>query len=321
MMSLCSSLVKQNQLIKVAVTHNSHAFTNRYLIDDLQSRLGTGDLLAWLDNEADQLSSVGRIPAGYIHFSEKLLQKRKIMRICEAEVIGKACIKPSLDDYYEIIYNPILSHHALRFAIAHEIGHTYWFKPGGGAKPLSPLQRRLGRDPDIEDLCNRFAESLLLPLSEIKYLELQNQAGLPRLDLIAAVSNKYKLQERAVVRKLFAGKQSGLAGIVCLQKLASAKWVTRWCVIPMRAYDPRSPAGFGIPLYGKKTVPAQMVPEVPTGKTVATDVDSRWWHGLKQVPVSVAKIPFDRMAPEESRPAFALRLSDVIYLGLPPHQA
>src|ERR1700737_4208792 len=146
--------------MNVAVSFNLQAFTNRYLIDDLQTRLGTDDLLAWLDAEADQLSSEGRIPAGYIHFSEPLLQKRKIRRICEAAVVGKACIKPSQDEYYEITYNPILSHHALRFAIAHEIGHTYWFKPGGGAKPLSPLQRRLGSDPDIEDLCNRFAESL-----------------------------------------------------------------------------------------------------------------------------------------------------------------
>jgi hypothetical protein len=298
--------------VKVSVSLDFHTFTNRYLIDDLQSRLGTDDLLAWLDEEADKLSSEGRAPAGYVHFSATLLQKRKIRRICEAEIIGKACIKPSQDEYYEIAYNPILSQHALRFAIAHEIGHTYWFKPGGGAKPLSPLQRRLGRDPDIEHLCNRFAESLLLPLSEIKCLELQNRAGLPRLDLIVAVSNKYRLQERAVVRKLFGGAQSQLAGIVCLQKLASQRWVTRWCVIPMRAYERRSPSGFGIPLHGKKTVPTQMVPEIPLGKTVTT-------QGLKQVPASVARIPFDRMSVEESRQAFAFRLSDFIYLGFPKH--
>jgi Zn-dependent peptidase ImmA (M78 family) len=198
----------------------------------LQHRLGTDDLSAWLEAEADQLSSHGRIPAGYIHFSQALLQRRKIQRICESDVIGKACIKPSQDEYYEITCNPILSHRALRFAIAHEIGHTYWFKPGGGAKPLSPLQRRLGRDPDIEYLCNRFAESLLLPLSEIQSLGIQDQESLPRLDLISSVSTKYKLEERAVVRKLFAGKGSRFAGVVCLQKLPTQKWTTRWSVIP-----------------------------------------------------------------------------------------
>lgn len=293
-------------------------FTNRHLIDDLQSRLGTHDLLAWLDYEADQLASEGRVPAGYIHFSESLLLKRKIRRICEAEVIGKACIRPSNDEYYEIAYNRVLSHHALRFAIAHEIGHTYWFKPGGGAKPLSPLQRRLGRDPDIEYLCNRFAESLLLPLSEISCLELEDSAGLPRLDLIFAVSNKFKLQERAVVRKLF-GEQSPLLGFVCLQKLTPQKWMTRWCVIPTRACEEALPSGFGIPLRGKKTIPAHMVPEIPTGETVITALDTRWWEGLKQVPASVARIPFDRMSCEGSRQGFAFRASDLLYLALPKH--
>lgn len=314
-MSLGNSSVKQRKGNEIAVSSNFHAYTNRYLIDDLENRLGTNDLLAWLENEADELASEGRIPAGFVHFSESLLQKRKIKRICEAEVIGKACIRPTEDEHYEITYNPVLSHLALRLAIAHEIGHTYWFQPGGGAKPLSPLQRRLGRDPDIECLCNQFAESLLLPVREIKSLELKNQEGLPRLELIPEVSNKCKLEERAVVRKLFARKGSPFAGIVCM-KLTTQMWTTRWCIIPKRAYELRTPTGFRIPLYGKKTVPLQMLPEIPKGQTVATILDGRWWDGLKQVPADIAKTPFERMSRHSSRPGLALRYSNVIYLGL-----
>jgi hypothetical protein len=302
----------------MVVPSDSLQYTNRHLIDDLQNRLDTSNLLDWLDAEANQLSFEGRLPGGHVHFSEALLQKRRINRIRGAEVIGKACIKPSEDEYYEITYNPVLSHNALRFAIAHEIGHTYWFKPGGGAKPLSPLQRRLGRDPDIEYLCNRFAESLLLPLNVIRSLELQEPPDVPRLDLIQTLSAKYKIDERVVARKLFASKESSLVGLVCLQELAPAKWTTRWCVIPNKAYSQQSPTGFGIPLCGKKrTVPTQMIPNVRLGRTSAIDIDGRWWQGLKQLPASVAKVPFERMSHASGGQAFAFRISNFLYLALP----
>jgi hypothetical protein len=176
----------------------------------------------------------------------------------------------------------------------------------------------LGRDPDIEYLCNRFAESLLLPSSELKSLGIQDQSRLPRLDLISSLSAKYKLEERAVVRKLFAGPGARFAGIVCLEKLPTQKWTTRWCVISKWAYESGSPSGFGIPLHHKKAVPREMVPEIPYGETVAVTVDGRWWEGLKQVPASIKKIPFERMSREDSRQAIAFKLSDSIYLGLPP---
>ncbi len=291
--------------------------TNQYLIEDLQGRLGTENLANWIDLQADLLSSDGRVAAGYIHFSPELLEKRRIKRICEAHVAGQACIRPAQGDYYEITYDPKLSVPALRFAIAHEIGHTYWFRPGGGAKPLSPLQRRLGRDPDIEYLCNRFAEALLLPLSAVRSLE--NHYGydeVPSLQAIREISGRFKLSEQAVVRRLFA--VSGLleGSIICLRKLTQ-KWVTQWCVTSDRNYEDRCPSGFRIPLFGKKTVPDDMLPEIPEGGTHPLALDGRWWQALKLVPSGVARTQFRSMPKGKIHQAFACRVSDVIYIALP----
>ena len=292
--------------------------TNQYLIEDLQGRLGTKNLASWIDFQADLLSSDGRVAAGYIHFSQELLQKRRIKRICEARVVGKACIKPAHDDYYEITYDPKLSVPALRFAIAHEIGHTYWFRPGGGAKPLSPLQRRLGRDPDIEYLCNRFAEALLLPLSAVRSLE--NHYGyneVPSLHAIREISTRFKLSEQAVVRRLFSVSELLDGSIICLRKLITQKWVTQWCVTYDRKYEEHRPSGFRIPLYGKKTVPNDMLPKIPEGGTHPLALDGRWWQALKQVPSGVASTPFRSMPKGNTDRAFACRMADAIYIALP----
>ena len=264
------------------------------------------------------MSNKGRSTAGHIHFSTPLLQSRKIRQIAEARIVGRACIRPSLGEYYDISYNPKLSIPALRFAIAHEIGHTYWFRPGGGAKPLSPLQRTLGRDPDIEYLCNWFADALLFPLDVVRASRshFESTKALP-LDLIPTLGAKLRVNEKTVVRRLFFRSEMMLTALVCLRSTENEHWKTQWCALSNNSYEDHVASGFKIPLLSKRVIPQQMIPDVSEGQCEAFDLDGRWWAGIKQVPLAIARIPFAQIPQGTPRKGFAHRMNDRIYIALP----
>ncbi|MDQ3816231.1 MAG: ImmA/IrrE family metallo-endopeptidase [Acidobacteriota bacterium] len=288
-----------------------------------------------MELEAEGLATKGLAAAGFVRFNGSLLQARKIRGIFKDNVVGDACIKPSNGEFYDIYYQHGLPITKLRFSIAHEIGHTYWFAPGGGAKPLSPLQRRLGRDPGIEYLCNLFAEAILLPRTLLLHctrdlLKKHESNDIP-LHIIPTLSTRFRVAEQAVARRLFSSTDSALEAIVCLrlstksskssspESANDTRWVTSWCsIINNSSYNKEQIPGFSTPLRRSgRNIPFDMIPELPEGQTITLYLDGRWWEGLKKQPSHIARIPLDRVPPKQVRAGYASRIGERIYLALP----
>jgi Zn-dependent peptidase ImmA (M78 family) len=308
---------------------------NWSLINDLQIRIGTTDLFRWLDNEGERLSTLGIVTGGHVEFTKAILHARNVLAIHEDKLVGNACIRPADDDHYIIYYRRGLPSEVARFAIAHELGHTLWFAPGGGAKPLSPIQFRLGRDLTIEYLCNRFAASLLLPRTRIMKLfqngySKETEAGVT-LHIIPRVSTEFRIAEQAVARRFFFELSQKSAAILCLRNAAiksklshnpdesvSGRWVTSWCTLPNDSYKREEIPGFRIPLTSQgRLIPLDMIPEIPFGGTHTVSLDGRWWDGIKTKPMSSAKIPFERLARMNAREALASKVGGRLYIMLP----
>lgn len=309
-------------------------FLNADLVSDLQLRIGTSDLLEWIEAEADVLSQLGARPSGYIEFTKSILSSRSVKGIHRERVTGRACIRPADNGLYTIYCRKDLPDSVARFAIAHELGHTLWFAPGGKAKPLSPMQSKLGTDTTVEYLCNRFAASLLLPRTRMR--ELLSVGASPEsvcanapLHLIPIVSSKFRIAERAVARRLFFEISRRNVAIVRIRKAQCLKtngagepstnrWVTSWCVFSDDAYRREEISGFRIPLTGSaRLVPPGMIPDTTTRGTFAVKLDGRWWDALKPKPIDSAKIPFERLPSLPARHGYACRVGDRLYIAIP----
>lgn len=66
----------------------------------------------------------------------------------------RAVIDPQL---WRSAQHDATARHRLRFVLAHELGHTYFYEPGAPPRRTRPADRR------EEGFCNRFATSLLVP--------------------------------------------------------------------------------------------------------------------------------------------------------------
>jgi Zn-dependent peptidase ImmA (M78 family) len=315
--------------------HRDHDNLNKYLLIDLERRLGVSDLLFWMEEEAERLAYIGQIPQSYVEFTEPLLCERKIKAIYHKDTVSSAYIEPAYADYYNIYYNRMLPLFRKRFSIAHEIGHTYWFAPGGGAKPLSPIQRRLGSDPSIENLCNRFAVALLLPqnclLNFVHQLLGENNSVEIPLHIIPAISSKFCVAEKAVARRIFFAMSTQLDAVICLRPLANksessnsqenqerGQWETSWYAFPNHISEQESVSGFSTPLSKPRRIPDNMVPDLSEGGTHILQLDGRWWsHGLKQLPEKESKKSFKTLPPESNREAYISKIGERIYIAFP----
>ena len=72
---------------------------NSLLVQDIASRLGTADLLAWIDEEAERLGGLGRKGDSAVQFTPAILSARSIRRISPGDVVGSACILPENDGH------------------------------------------------------------------------------------------------------------------------------------------------------------------------------------------------------------------------------
>jgi hypothetical protein len=302
---------------------------NPHLVRDLQVRLRTTDLLEWIEAQAEKLASTCS-SEGHIEFTREIYRSRKIRDVYPEELVGAASIRPATGDQYDIFYNPFYKRKnppRWRFAIAHELGHTYWFAPGGGGRPLSPVQWKLGRDPGIEYLCNRFAAALLMPRQRLTTFvnRLIGKADLP-LHVVAAASVAYRVPDRAAARRIFFENLQKNVAIVCLGKShrkASGKslpdcWKTDWCVFSASSSQSLSSKGFRIPLsrHGR-IIPMDMIPKVPYGGTHLLALDGRWWDLLQMKPDSEARRWFSRVSPGISRVGYVSHAGRKLYLALP----
>lgn len=173
---------------------------NRALWEDLQRRLGTTDLLWWIEQEVERLAALGRTTLGRVEFGRDLLRARGIVHFsAKPNLAALASIHPS-ERGYELFYRPFQRVADQRFWIAHEIAHTFWFDPDRRGRPLSPLQNVLGPDPTIEWLCNRTAAALLLPASELLPFDGRIEEA---VRAIPELARRYVVPERLLARRLF----------------------------------------------------------------------------------------------------------------------
>lgn len=321
---------------------------NWLLINDLERKLGVDDLPSWLDEEAERLSHFGTTHAKWeVVFTDALLKERNIESISAANVSGDASISLGPRNKYEIFYKPGLPdfgpYYPRRFAVAHEIGHTYWFENAKSCKPLSSAQRVSGPDSTIEILCNRFAASLLLPKRRVSdalhFLAAETKSDVLPLPVIPVISEYFKVAERAVAQRLFFSHDPDLRAIVCLRNLdvanlddaplldlhdtiPASKWVSSWCALPSGVSESRFEVGTRIPLASRKLIPFGMLPDVPSGEVCRLTVDSRWVWGA--TPTKYAGLKLDKIKQNDPATAFVYkskirqrnRVEERIYLAL-----
>lgn len=303
-----------------------------YLIKDLEAKLRTHDLFSWIDEEGERLALFGLTQMGSVEFTDELKHERNIVILPGNIIKEDASIRPE-KDYYIIYYKKDLPSHRKRFAIAHEIGHTYWFAPGKGERPLSSLQLNVA-DPNIEYLCDRFAAALLLPRKHFSHLLEQrgffNDPIIPPLHLIPQFAKVYSVADQAVARRIFFQLFPRKLAILCIRKEISFAlplvptdqkkycWKVSWCALPAELQQRESIDGIKIPLKtSARIIPEEMIPKISEGGTKAYALDGRWWDGIQGQPKLKSKITFKRLPPKNPKEGYASLFGDRIYIALP----
>lgn len=300
---------------------------NLRLVRDLESRLGVGSLFAWIEKEASALAERGWQPlgdpgAGRVEFTRELLRARDIEAIKEDDTLGEACITWN-GRAYIIHCRKGLVRLPARFAVAHEIGHTYWFR--NGSQPLSPLQRSVHRDSTIEKLCDEFAAALLVPQgrlrARVEALRRKRGKSVLGLDLLGQLAAEYGVADQLVARRWLHGVQERSVAIVRIRRRASdRKWVTSWCATPGTIREPAEAAGFRIAAAANgRVLPDKWIPDVQRGIEEECALDGRWWRIAVPQPAQTARRPFVRWEGRERHRGFAFQPThgDWMLVGLP----
>jgi hypothetical protein len=100
---------------------------NAALWADLQQRLGTNDLVEWLETASTRLAELGRTQLGRIAFTSTLLRDRRISVLLPKPYLSALATIVPRCGRYEVYYRPFQRVEDQRFWIAHEIAHTFWF--------------------------------------------------------------------------------------------------------------------------------------------------------------------------------------------------
>lgn len=321
-----------NSVLKIRL--NDLPLKDSPLLRDLSDYYETDDIVEWVDCEGQRLASLGKVDKGYINVvSEKLRQERNILRVFRDDAISAdACIVPQ-EDFYRVHYRIGVKQH-LRFAMAHEIGHTYWFKAGGGGQPLSSFQRRVGEDPEIEWLCNRFASALLMPrdyLFEQIGKEARKLIGrIPLLHLIPSMARFFFVSEEVAARRLVYELFSRNEAILSLKHSKSRReregeyFEVEWCVTPQPIGHKFLRINHALATLENQLIPVTALPadsiaieKIGTG-TQLVELDARWAKLCKPMSSGVTKRFFsDFDGTDERVKGFIARLEDRVLLSIP----
>lgn len=310
-------------------------YINPHLVKDLEARLHVSDLFSWIDEEGERLALLGLADSSYVEFTDAIKWERNISDILPDQALKQdACILPEENQGYVIYYKQDLPRHRRRFAIAHEIAHTYWFAPGAECKPLSPIQRNGSIDPNIEYLCDRFASALLVPredlLRALKQCGYRDQSEMPPLHLIQRLSGIYSVADQAVARRLFFELFPTRTAIVCVKitrltpdlfdvdRELTTRHEISWCALPAELQQKELVSGFRIPFKTSgRLIPPDMIPSVLDNDTQKCTLDSRWWGGIQGQPSNKARSRLSDLVAGDPREGYVSRCNDLMYLALP----
>ena len=305
----------------------------RGVLDDLQIILGTSSIREWIDEKAEQLAQLGAVPTGRIEFTPAMLQARRISEIRPRQLPGHARIVPTQAGY-RIDIHASLPLNVRRLRIAHELGHTYWFAPGGEGKPLSSAQVDPYWDPDIEFLCDRFAAALLLPRTAIlQRLATQNCSQEPIITIlnhIPELAARYQVPERIVTERvafslfdrdspIFCARQVPLRLQLSPKDAAPDSWNLSWCAVPDQLVSRKTTAGIKMQKsqsVNRRKIPVDMIPDWASNETEQGLIDGRWYRLLTGQESVTAVGPLSRQTEIPQRRGYARRVRDRIYVGL-----
>lgn len=310
---------------------NKHGSVRSRLIADLSTRVGAGDLFEWIETKAEELGvlhpGAGRGP---ITLSPTMLRARNVRRVVEDPMVQRARIVPG-DGGFQIRLNPSLPVLAQRFAIAHELGHTFWFASSGETTPLSPCQSVGARDPEIEMLCDRFAAALLLPRQRLfqwlRAYGVEPADERPCFELLTSAARAFSVAEQAVARRLYVDLRHSPLAIVWSRRISrvrlfdstasSSRWETSWCAVPEFVRSAALGRQQTIALKSKRRIPDDMVPKIAERETIETHLDRRWSTGVTPQPRPSVRKKLDSWDSSPPCRGFAWRGLDRVVVGIP----
>ena len=282
------------------------------LLRELQHRLDCEDVFDWLEESAECLAMLS---AGYsldrVKLSRELFAERDVLSINECAGLNQdACIIP-VSGGFQIKYRRGIPKQRLRFAIAHELGHTFLFEGDMSGRSLARMQNH--EDSGIESLCDFFASALLLPRSRITRTlralswDEDPHANAP-LHLIPHLADVFGVAPQAIARRLLFDIFGSHRIVFSIKRKADSvhePWLTMWYATSLAAYGP-IPSGWRIPLdsNGRK-LPPKIVPEVPLGQTSKVMIDGRVHVAATPQSPKDARIPIKQQLPQPKRPALA----------------
>lgn len=308
-----------------------NARTQSRLIADLEERLGTQDLPEWIEAQAEQLGALA--PAsdrGPIALGRDVLRARNIRWIVDDAGVERARIV-ARDGAFEIRLNPALPLIAQRFAVAHELGHTFWFSSRHDTTPLSPYQWVGARDPEIEMLCDRFAAALLLPrqrlLRWLRAYGITSNDEAPHFELLRPAARAFDVAEQAVARRLYVDLRSCPLAIVWARRVSrpalfgsgtvDAHWETSWCAVPEFVRAAALGSEQTIALKTRRRIPDLMLPAVTGRKTIEAHLDRRWFTGVTPQPKGAARKKLDAWESAPFCDGYAWRGGEAAVIGVP----
>lgn len=301
------------------------------LIADLGARVGAEDLFEWIESQAEQLGTLD--PAGDrgpITLLPQILRARNVRRVVDDSTVQRARIVPG-NGGFEIRLNPALPVLAQRFAIAHELGHTFWFATRSDTTPLSPYQWVGARDPQIEMLCDRFAAALLLPRRRLlRWLcayGIKPTDEVPHFELLTPAARAFAVAEQAVARRLYVDLCPVPLAIVWARRVSRpalfdsvgpvTHWETSWCAVPEFVRSAAAGRDQTIALKARRRIPDPMLPDVTGRKTVEVHLDRRWFTGVSPQPKSFVRKKLDLWDSCPSYDGYAWRGGERAVIGLP----
>lgn len=269
---------------------------SKLIIDDLQKRFGCSDLFDWLDLQAEHLAVFGTDQTTHgVKLTKQIFAARSVIGVEQRSALNQeACILPVAGGF-KIQYRQGLPRARRRFAIAHELGHTFFFREPGSSRAESKLQG--AEEPTIEVLCDFFAGALLLPrrrfLDKIESLGWDGyQQGIPPLHLVPMLAQEFAVAPQAVARRMVFDIFASHRIVFCVKRNVDEPmepWHTVWYAASAASHN-RMPTGWRIALdsHGRK-LPPELIPDTPKGETRKAMIDGR---------LHVAASP---QAPTESR--------------------